>query len=87
MVRMGAAGKRMKKVIVGEHIKDVRETDAFGRERTVRNAVPFVKMGYGYNLGTLEKAREAFTKATKLEIDWNSGAPEAEDVEFQQAAE
>jgi hypothetical protein len=66
MVSLGAEAKRMSKAMIGEHIADVQALRG-----TARKAEPvYHPRPPGYHLGTLEAAREAFTKNTKLTFDW-----------------
>jgi hypothetical protein len=65
--RMGAKPKRLNRSPIGEHLTD--EVDPFGR--THRVAKPFENpRPMGYSLGTLELARQGFTEATGLHIEW-----------------
>ena len=67
MVSSGAKPARRHKQAVGEHMVDATTTDG----RTSRIAEPVIHpFPTGYNLGDLADARDAFSFATELRVDW-----------------
>ncbi len=74
---LGAKASRWRNGTVGEHLAE--ELNAFGG--TVRKA-KLVKAArtYGYTLGSLDQARETFSKTTGLHVTWDSGAPLEDDA-------
>lgn len=67
LVRMGLKTKRLQNAIIGEHIVD--ESNIHGGTSRVSKAVKHPRPS-GYSIGTLDISREAFTRATKLEVEW-----------------
>lgn len=72
MLDQGAKATRPRNVAVGEHITDVQSS--FGTTRAA--AVVKHPKPPAYHLGTLEAAREAFTRNTGLPIEWPAAATE-----------
>jgi hypothetical protein len=76
-VKLTAKPGRWRNGVVGEHVTNVE--NAFGGT-TRKAALVRGKRVTGYTFGSLDQARNAFTKLTKMEISWDSGTlPEAED--------
>ena len=67
MRKMEAQPKRLLSAPTGEHLTDV--TDSFGRTQRVAKVIEHPRPP-GYSLGTLSLAREAFTDATGLNVEW-----------------
>jgi hypothetical protein len=63
-------------VIVGEHIVDATTTSSYGGH-TSRVAEPVTRNDRpsSYDFGTLAEARDAFTEATKLTMEWPDDDP------------
>jgi hypothetical protein len=67
MVHMGAKATRPRNVVTGEHVTDV-ENSYGGTQRKAQ--LIRSDRAYGYNLGILSAARDAFERATGLKIEW-----------------
>ena len=68
MSRMGAKATRRRNVVVGEHIVDVDKNpygDTQRKAKLITNERPHV-----FSVGTLDQAREAFGRITRLETEW-----------------
>lgn len=75
MRRLRAKPKRMFNAVVGEHVTDVDVS--FGT--TVRKGALIKRQAPpGYRLGTLQVARDEFTNATHLAVDWDDGGEYAD---------
>jgi hypothetical protein len=68
IVRMGCKPRRLYNKAVGEHLADIVDID--DRRRRVAKVIEHQRPP-GYSLGDLDKARDAFTKATGLIITWD----------------
>ena len=68
-------------VVTGEHMVDAATTTTAtsGQQFTHYGRIPELikhERAHSYDLGTLDEARDVFTKATKLSIDWGKDDPE-----------
>ena len=72
MVKMNASPGRWRNNVVGEHMTDKKDPQGYAR-REAALIIPAKKRPTGYHLGSLDDAREAFVKSTKLAIVWDGG--------------
>jgi hypothetical protein len=78
VVSFGAKPARLRNMVVGEHMTDVKN-DFGGTNRKaalIRHPRPT-----GYHLGSLEEARKEFVATTGLEVDWQDRGDHIEDAE------
>nr|WP_281414725.1 primase-helicase family protein [Plastoroseomonas arctica] len=72
---MRAEAFRWRNGIVSEHLADVETSNGVTRMAKVVK----LERAYGYKLGDLTKARNAFTQSIGLDVEWESGTDPADD--------